>query len=195
MEDSMHVKLKSLLCKFFNEPDALLAALSALSADELVRGVVRLFTAGELCLSPRKRRQTKNLCARGEAYDRANPWVRDWFLNAAQEKRDEGRTSYSIGNLLEKVRHDVAHGVVRVDDFRISNDLQSYYVPQVLMRDPSLCGFFKLGRRSNADALVVDDRSWLDFAHEHEAELWPEPTPKKKPARVVQAEWPLTETA
>jgi hypothetical protein len=191
MEYSIHAKLKSLLLKFRNEPHELQTALSAVPAGELVHGIVRLFIAGELSLIRRKRRETMNLCARGDAYDRANPWVRDWFLRAAQEKRDEGRTNYGIGNLLEKLRHDVSHGIVRADDFRISNDLQSYYVRQVLMRDPSLCGLFKLARRSNADALVVDGRAWTDFAKEHEAELWPESTLKKKNGSAAAAQFQL----
>ncbi len=49
------------------------------------------------------------------------------------------------------------------------------------MRDPSLCGLFDL-KASDADALVVDGRPWSEFAKEHEAELWPERTAKKKAA-------------
>jgi hypothetical protein len=186
--------LKGVLRKHRRQPNELVAALSAIAPGELVRGIVALFTGGELRLHSRKRRKAKNLCARGYAYDRANPWVPDWFLNAAREKRNEGRTHYSIGNLLEKLRHDVAHGIVRVDEFRISNDLQSYYVRQVLMRDPSLCGLFELKRTSDADALIVNGRTWTDFAKELEAELWPE-TANKKAATVEQAALPLRETA
>jgi len=191
------MKLKQVLRENRRQPDALLAALWAMTHGELLGGLVELFTAGELRLHPRKRkrRTPKSLCAKGYAYDRANAWVSDWFLRAAQRKRDEGRRHYSIGNLLEKLRHDVAHGVVKVDDFRISNDLQSYYVRQVLMRDPSLCGLFDLRRESNADSLVVAGRAWSDFAKEHESELWPEQAAKKNSVSVDQAVLPLRETA
>ena len=99
----MQTNLKPLLCKYRHEPDELLAALSGVPPGELARDVVDLLTAGELCLQSRKRRRANSLCAKGYAYDRANPWVRDWFLSAAQEKRKEGRTNYGIGNLLEKL--------------------------------------------------------------------------------------------
>jgi hypothetical protein len=162
---------------------------------ELGRELVELLAVGELRLHSPKRRKARNLCDKGYAYDRANPWVRDWFLRAAQEKRDEGHTRYSIGNLLEKLRHDVAHGIVQVDEFRIANDLQSYYVRQVLMRDPSLCSLFEVKRTSNADTLVVDGRSWENFAKEHKGELWPERGPKKKAVNEGQTELSLPETA
>lgn len=178
--------LKQVVRKYRWQPDELMAALAALPVGELVSGIVRLIVAGELRLHPHKRRKPKNLCARGYAYDRANPWVPDWFLNAAREKRDEGRTHYSIGNLLEKLSHDVAHGVVKVDEFRISNDLQSYYVRQVLMRDPSLCSLFELKRTSDADALVVNGRTWTDFAKEHEAELWPKKDESEESASLFE---------
>jgi len=178
-------ELKQVLRKYRRQPNEMLTALSSTPQGELLSAFVDLYTAGELRLHSRKRARRKNLCAKGYAYDRANPWVKDWFLSAAREKRDEGRTHYSIGNLLEKLRHDVAHGIVRVDDFRISNDLQSYYVRQVLMRDASLCGLFDLRRTSDADALVVDGRTWTDFAKDHEAELWPERTARKKDSHRV----------
>jgi hypothetical protein len=187
--------LKQLVRRHRRQPNELLNALSAMTPGELLRGLVELLTAGELCLHSQKRRQAKDLCAKGYAYDRANPWVPDWFLGAAQEKREEGHTHYSIGALLEKIRHDVADGIVCVDGFRIANDLQSYYVRQVLMRDSSLCSFFQVKRTSDADTLVVDGRTWTDFAKEHEAELWPEQTAKKKATNDGQVELSLQETA
>lgn len=186
--------LKRTLRKHRRQPDELLTALSAVTPGELLRGIVALCAAGELRLRARKRTR-RNLCEKGYKYDRVNAWVPDWFLQTAQQKRDSGRTHYSIGNLLEKLRHDVARGIIKVDKFRISNDLQSYYVRQVLMRDPSLCGFFSLQRTSDADLLVVAGRTWSDFAKEHEAELWPGHAAKKQAASVEQTELPLSETA
>jgi hypothetical protein len=191
----MQTKLKQLFRDYHNQPNELLTALSAMPIGELVRRLVEMFTAGDLRLHSPKRKKAKTLCAMGYEYDLANPWVRDWFLRAAQEKREEGYTHYSIGALLEKLRHDVARGIVHVDAFRIANDLQSYYVRQVLMRDASLCSFFEVQRTSDADALVVDGRTWSDFAKEHEAELWPEQTARKKATNNGQGELSLQETA
>lgn len=83
------------------------------------------------------------------------------------------RERYGIGALLEKIRWDAQLGIIKTDEFRISNDFQSCYVRYVLMRDPTLCGVFKLSKTSDADPLVVDGGAWTDFAKEHEAELWP----------------------
>jgi hypothetical protein len=188
----MHVNLKSLLRTYRRKSDELLTSLTAVSSGELVRGIVQLFTAGELRLYPRKRTRTRSLIQRFYRYDRANQWVGEWFLRTAQAKRDAGRTHYAIGNLLEKLRHDVARGVIKTDRFHIANEYQSCYVRQILMRDSTLCGMFELQRTSNADSLVVDGRTWADFAKEHEAELWPERT-KKNGATAGQSELPLDE--
>lgn len=187
--------VKRVLRKNRRQPNELLTALSAMTSGELVRGIVELFTAGELRLHPLKRTRTRSLVQRFYRYDRANQWVGEWFLRTAQEKRDAGRKHYAVRNLLEKLRHDVARGVIKAEGFRIANEYQSCYVRQILMRDYTLCGMFELQRTSNADALVVDGRTWTDFAKEHEAELWPEETAKKKPINVGQTELSLRETA
>ena len=116
-------------------------------------------------------------------------------IAARQLKQEQRRKRYGMGALLEKIRWDAKLGIIKTDGFRISNDFQSCYVRYVLMRDPSLCGVFKLSKTSDADPLVIDGRAWTDFAEEHEAELWPEPTPKKKPANSVQLELALGESA
>lgn len=185
--------LKSVLRKQRRNPDELLTALAArVASGELVRGIVQLFTAGELRLHSRKRK--RSLCPRFYRYDKANPHVSEWFLFAAQTlKRDDRRERYGIGALLEKIRWDVRVGIIKTDSFRISNDFQACYVRQVLMRDPRLCGLFDL-KPSNADALVVDGRTWTDFAREHESELWPGRAAKKN-AAAGQSEMPLSETA
>lgn len=185
--------LKRVLRKYRRQPDELTGTLAAMPAGELVRGLVGLVSAGELRLHSRKRKPS--LCPRFYRYDKANPHVAEWFLLAAQElKQDEHRERYGIGALLEKIRWDVRLGIIKTDSFRISNDFQACYVRQVLMRDPSLCGLFEL-KHSNADALVVDGRTWTDFAREHESELWPERAAQKKAATTGQPELPLSETA
>lgn len=187
--------LKQLLRRYRCQPNELLTGLSAMTPGELVRGLVELLTAGELRLHPRKRTRTRSLVQRFDRYDRANQWVGEWFLRTAQAKRDAGCTHYAIGNLLEKLRHDAARGVIKTDGFRIANEYQSCYVRQILMRDSTLCGMFELHRTSNADTLVVDGRTWTDFAREHEAELWREQTARKNPVNDGQTELSLQETA
>lgn len=166
-------------------PSELAVALNALSLGELVRGVVELFAAGELRLHSRKRKPS--LCPRFYRYDKANSSVAGWFLQAAQDlKAEQHRARYGIGALLEKIRWDVRVGIIKTDGFRICNDFQACYARLVLMRDPSLCGLFTI-KPSDADALVVDGRSWSEFAREHEAELWPERTAKKKACQRVES--------
>lgn len=185
--------LKSVLRKHRRQPNELLTALSAKTPGELLRGLVELVTSGELRLHSRKRKAS--LCPRFYRYDKANQHVAGWFLSAAQAlKREQHRERYGIGALLEKIRWDVRVGIIKTDSFRISNDFQACYVRQVLMRDPSLCGLFKL-KPSNADALVVDGRTWTDFAREHESELWPERAAKKSAATAGQFQMPLSEIA
>jgi hypothetical protein len=183
----MHTNFKQLLRKYRQQPDELLTALFTVTHDELVRGVVELLTTGVLRLSARDGR--KSLCDRYYELDGANPWIKFWFLQAARKERDAGRSHYSISILLEKLRHDVSKGIVKVDAFRIGNDMQSVYVRVILMLDPNLCGFFQLRKHTDADELVVNGRTWASFAKEHKAELWPEQTANK------QAELPLGETA
>ena len=182
--------LKQILRKYRRQPNGLLTVLSAMTLGELVRGLVELFTAGELRIHPRKRARTEPLVQRFYEYDRANPWVGEWFCALLRRSGMPGAS-----NLLEKLRHDVAHGVIKTDGFRISNEYQSCYVRQILMRDSTLCGMFELQRRSNADTLVVDGRTWVDFAKEHQAELWPEQKADQKATNNGQTELSLRETA
>jgi hypothetical protein len=189
----MKTILKQIIRKYRTQPDVLLSALSEITSGELVRGIVDLLTARELRLHSRKRGLP--LCERFYAYDEANPHVGGWLLSAAQElKEEQHRERYGIGALVEEMRWDVRLGISKTDGFRIGNDYQACYVRQLLMRDPSLCGLFTVNP-SEADALVVDGREWTDFAKEHEAELWPKTTSKKKPANDAQYELPFGETA
>jgi hypothetical protein len=170
--------LKCVVRKHRRQPNELLTALSAMTPGEVVRGLVDLFTAGELRLHSRKRKRP--LCPRFYRYDKANPRVAGLFLRAAQAlKKEQHLERYGIGALLEQIRWDVRLGIIKTDSFRISNDFQACYARLILMRDPGLCGLFELNP-SDADALVVDGRPWSDFAKEREAELWPERAAKEK---------------
>jgi|GEM_PF-4465786 len=122
-------------------PSELAAALSALAPGELVRGIVELFTAGELRLHSRKRKRP--LCPRFYRYDKANPLVAGWFLKAARAlKQDQQRERYGIGALLERIRWDVSLGIIKTDGFRICNDFQACYarlVPAAPNSFPPMC--------------------------------------------------------
>jgi hypothetical protein len=175
--------LKRVLRKHCRQPNELLTAISAMTPGEFVRGIVELFAAGELRLHSRKRK--RSLCLRFYRYDKRNPHVAEWFLRAAQSlKREQHHDHYGIRALLEKIRFDVRVGIIKTDGFRIANEFQACYVRQIVMRDPSLCGFFTINP-SAADALVVDGRTWSDFAKEHEAALWPARTAQKKNSQSV----------
>jgi hypothetical protein len=190
----METKLKQIIRKYRTQPDSLLSALSEITPSELVSAIVDLLTARELRLHSRKRKRLP-LCQRFYRYDEVNPHVGEWLLTAAQELKDkQHRERYGMGALLEEMRWDARLGISKTDRFRISNDYQACYVRQLLMRDPSLCGLFEVQRTCGANELIVDGRPWADFAKEHEAELWPEPTLKKKP-NSAQLELALGETA
>ena len=192
----MKTTLTQVIRKYRCQPNQLLAALSSITGNELLHELVGLVSTGGLRLRSRRKDGKPSLCEQFYRYHAANPEVADWFLGAAQSlKHEERREHYGIGGLFERMRWDAHVSVSRTDKFKIPNDLQSCYVRQILMRDPSLCGFFELCRTSKADVLVVDGRQWTDFAQEHEAELWPEPTPRKRPTIAAQAEMALRETA
>jgi hypothetical protein len=159
-----------------HRPDELIAALLAAPTAELVGGLVKLFTAGELRFTTKRRIQTgRNLCSRFYRYHEENPHVADWFLNAARSlQQEEHRTRYGIGALTERIRWDIRTGVIKTEGFKISNDVRACYARLVLMRDPSLCGIFEIKPSIGDDLLVVDGRSWSAFAKEHHSQLWPE---------------------
>lgn len=160
-----------------HRPDELITALLALSPLELVQNLVKLFTAGELRFARKKRAQTpQQLCARFYAYQKANPRVADWFLTAARSlQREQHRSRYAISALTEQIRWNIKMGIIKTEDgFRISNDLRALYARLVLVRDPSLIGLFTLKPSIADDLLVIDGRSWAEFAKEHQADLWPE---------------------
>jgi len=184
-EFTLKTEFKRVLRQYRRQPDELLTALSSTPTAKLLSTFVELFTAGELRLHSRKRK--RSLCPRFYRYHKTNPHVADWFLCAAQSlKREQHREHYGIGALLEKIRFDAQVGVIKTDGFRICNDFQSCYARLVLMRDASLCGLFTI-KPSDSDALVVDGRSWTDFAREHETELWPERAAQKKTAHSADA--------
>jgi hypothetical protein len=177
------VRLKKLFRVFKrSQTSELGAALQALPPGELVQAVTQLSASGELRFVSKKRKSSS--LTKFYRYHKENPRVADWFLEKARElKNEEHRKRYGAHALMQKIRWDVNIGVIKTDGFKISNDFNAFYARLILMRDPSLCGLFAL-KSSAADALVVDGRTWLDFAKEHAQELWPE---TKKPAGSVHS--------
>ena len=154
----------------------LIAALLKMPIAELVGGIVKLFAAGELRFTKKKRVQSgQRICAKFYGYDESNPRVADWFLAAAQSlQREQHRDHYAIGALTERIRHDIRMGIIKTDGFRISNDVRACYARLIVMRDPSLCGLFTIKPSKVDDFLIVDGQRWSEFAKEHHAALWPE---------------------
>jgi hypothetical protein len=166
-----------------HRPNELINALLALSPAELVGGLVKLFNAGEIRFTTKRRtRNGRNLCARFYRYHEDNPRVADWFLNAARAlQKEEHRTRYGIGALTERIRWDIKMGVIKTEGFKIANEFRACYARLVLMRDPSLIGLFDLKPSNVDELLIVDGHSWSEFAKEHHAELWPEKKTKSQP--------------
>ena len=105
-----------------------------------------------------------------------NPHLLDRLIDAAQEKKAEGRTEYSMDQLLGDHRwgdNEIDRGDER---FKINGRWSSWYSRVVQMVASSLIGFFAI-RSSTADALVwIDGRSWRQFALDHDEEIqWDEP--------------------
>jgi hypothetical protein len=166
-----------------HQPNELMSALLALSPSELVKGLVKLFSAGELRFRTKRRvKNGQSLCQQFYDYNDDNPQVAGWFLKAAQKERHRSR--YSIGALTEEIRYDIRMGVIKAEDsFKIPNELRALFARLVVMRDPSLCGLFKINPSVVDDLLVIDGCSWSEFARQHHAELWP--GVRRKPPRGV----------
>jgi hypothetical protein len=173
-----------------HRPDELITALLALSFAELVQGIVKLFTSGELRFTTKRRVKTgSELCEQFAHFHATYPHVAEYLLRAAQLwKEEQHGKHYSIGALTEQCRWDARVGVVREEgDFKIPNELRALYARLLVMRDPSLCGLFKIKESVVDDLLVIDGHSWAAFAKEHHAGLWPPRKNKalrKPPARV-----------
>lgn len=164
-------------------PNELMTALLSLSPSELVGGLVKLFTAGEIRFTTKRRiRKARDLCSAFYRYHEKNAPVADWFLNAAQAlQKEEHRTRYGIGALTERIRWNIQIGVIKTESFKISNSVRACYARLVVMRDPSLCGIFEIKPSIVDDLLVVDGQSWSAFTKVHHAELWPEKKTKSQP--------------
>jgi hypothetical protein len=108
----------------------------------------------------------------------SNPHLLEELIRAALAKKAEGKTGYSMDQLLGDVRWgDTA--IDRADDrVKINGRWSAWYSRVVQMVEPSLVGFFAV-RSSVADELVWNGCSWEQFASEHEDEIqWNDPFDK-----------------
>ena len=99
-------------------PDELITALLTLPPSELVQNLVKLFTAGALNFTRKRRAQTpRQLCTKFYGYHKENPHVAVWFLDAARSlQKEQHRKSYSISALTEKIRWDILMGIIKTEE-------------------------------------------------------------------------------
>ena len=105
-----------------------------------------------------------------------HPHLVELLLEAAIEKKAEGREEYSVDQLLGELRWSDTE-VDRGDDkVKVNATWSSWYSRVLQMKEPRLVGFFAV-RASMADGLVwIDGQSWQDFASEHEDQIrWEDP--------------------
>ena len=105
-----------------------------------------------------------------------NPQLLQECLDAALTKKADGRTEYSMDQLLGEARWgdtEIDRGTDRV---KINGRWSAWYSRALQMMEPRLVGFFYV-RSSIADGLVwIDGRRWQQFASEHANEIqWKDP--------------------
>jgi hypothetical protein len=110
-------------------------------------------------------------CKEFLAFHARNPHVLVHMIEQARAEKAAGRSIYAIDAHISSVRWSSDLNTEREDDrFKIGNDWSAWYSRLIQMECPDLIGFFRL-KTALADGLVVDGRSWRDFAKEHEDEL------------------------
>ena len=105
------------------------------------------------------------------AFHSRNPQVVDEMITEARAEKAAGRTVYAVEAHLSSVRWNPDLETEHPDHtFKINSDWSAWYSRLIQMDCPDLIGFFRL-KTALADGLVVDGRSWRDFAKEHSDEL------------------------
>lgn len=104
-----------------------------------------------------------------------NPHVLDELVQAALAKQTEGRTEYSMDQLLGDMRWGDTE-IDRADDrVKINARWSAWYSRVVQIVEPRLIGFFAV-RSGTPDGLVWEGKTWRQFAAEHEDEInWNDP--------------------
>jgi hypothetical protein len=113
--------------------------------------------------------------ARFLKFHASNPHLLEELIRAALAKKAEGKTEYSMDQLLGDVRWGDTE-IDRADDrVKINGTWSAWYSRVVQMVETRLVGFFTV-RYSVADELVWAGQSWQQFALEHEEEIhWSDP--------------------
>jgi hypothetical protein len=93
---------------------------------------------------------------RFERYHRLNRHVAREMAERALEVRRAGRKC-GMQTLIERLRWSYLIDTTRVDEFKISNDLEPYYARLIMLHVPELRGFFDLRR-------MQKEPPWWDYS-------------------------------
>jgi hypothetical protein len=105
------------------------------------------------------------------AFHSDNPQVLTDMIAQARAEKAAGRAVYAAEAHLTTVRWNPDLDTEHADNtFKINSVWAAWYSRLIQMDCPDLIGFFRL-RTALADGLVVEGRSWRDFAKEHADEL------------------------
>jgi len=116
-------------------------------------------------------RSATEKCKEFLAFHSRNPLVLADMIKEARAEKAAGRTVYAVEAHLSSVRWNPDLDTEHEDGtFKIDSGWGSWYSRLIQMDCPDLVGFFRL-KVALADGLVVEGRSWRDFAKEHSDEL------------------------
>jgi hypothetical protein len=98
------------------------------------------------------------------------------LIRAALAKKAEGKTEYSMDQLLGDVRWGDTE-IDRGDDrLKLNGTWSAWYSRIGQMVEPSLVGFFTVRASIPDDLVWIDGRSWIQFVAEHEDDIrWNDP--------------------
>jgi hypothetical protein len=110
-------------------------------------------------------------CKEFLAFHARNPHVLAEIIEQACAEKAAGRSVYAIDAHISSVRWSSDLDTEHADDsFKISDGWTAWYSRLIQMQCPDLIGFFRL-KTALADGLVIEGRSWRDFAKQHVDEL------------------------
>jgi hypothetical protein len=104
------------------------------------------------------------------AFHSRNPHVLAHFITEARAEKASGRAVYAMEAHLLGVRWNSELDTEHDGTFKIDSVWAAWYSRLIQMERSDLIGFFRL-KTALADGLVVEGRSWRDFAKEHADEL------------------------